>query len=818
MRDTAESFGNEAADNDDGLGGPEDITQKQDMLRERLLPAILSGMDAIAVAIGRAGAWVQNTIGTIATTALGLFQTIRDNEWLRPLATLLRWVEQGVQSLATWAVETVGSLFDGLANAIQHAKTFVKPLLDMLRKLVSVISDVVGALPDLLFGPFWRLIPECVRDVIKDFVIDHILSHVPFFSALVEIKDIWDRLLGFAQRVLIKIFVDGDILGAAWLIFQELLNLVGIPAELVVNIVRNAIVAWADIVMNPVGFLINLVKAIGRGFLNFFDNIGTHLLQGFTDWLFGSLSEVGITPPQDLSLRSILTFVLDVLGITLDNVLERLARKIGRERVERLRRMLDVATGVWTWVRRLIEEGPAALWEFVQEKLSDLWTMVMTSAISWITQRIIAQATVWLASLIDVSGIMPIINAIIAIYRAIQSFMAYLRDLLDIINTVFQGIANIARGVIDEGATYVENALARALPVAIGFLANQFGLGSLGRRIAELIAAVREKVNTAIDWLIDKAIAGGRAFLDLLSRGATAVREGVAAIFEWWRTRKTFRQGDEEHALYFEGEGEHAKLMVASTPRTLSAYAEELRKKGTDESLVQRVQKLATEIDTLKFKLLEDDRKKDRSMGKKRGEQLSQKLTELAATLAQVTPDDVRPPSQIRYETDNLEISGNVVGRKMVAKPLSINPGGHAGSQPRQQSIIWQMLGKNEDRRRRFFVRGHLLNHHVFGPGTNENLTPISGQLNTKMEKQVEDTVKHLVLDENKVVHYEVEADYNRRPKGTPVIPAEAKLAGALKFTLRKMTKKVDAKGDKPEDWEEGTLVYEEELEHTLPS
>ncbi|RME13262.1 MAG: hypothetical protein D6802_02010, partial [Ardenticatenia bacterium] len=213
-------------------------------------------------------------------------------------------------------------------------------------------------------------------------------------------------------------------------------------------------------------------------------------------------------------------------------------------------------------------------------------------------------------------------------------------------------------------------------------------------------------------------------------------------------------------------------------------------------------------------------RKKDRSMGKKRGEQLSQKLTELAHTLAEANPDnETRPPSKIQYETESLGISGNVVGKKMVAKPLSINPGGHAGSQPREKSVLWEALGKNKERRRRFFVRGHLLNHHVFGPGTNVNLTPISGQLNTTMEKQVEDKVKHLVLDENKVVHYEVEADYGTPPEGIAVVPEEAKLAGKLKFTLREMTKKKNAKGDKPEDWEDGPKIdVPADLPHKLPT
>ncbi|MEL6133011.1 MAG: DNA/RNA non-specific endonuclease, partial [Bacteroidota bacterium] len=51
------------------------------------------------------------------------------------------------------------------------------------------------------------------------------------------------------------------------------------------------------------------------------------------------------------------------------------------------------------------------------------------------------------------------------------------------------------------------------------FLANQVGLGNLGEKIAEMIELAREKINEGIDWLIDKALQAGTAFLNMLGMG-----------------------------------------------------------------------------------------------------------------------------------------------------------------------------------------------------------------------------------------------------------------------------------------------------------
>ena len=75
----------------------------------------------------------------------------------------------------------------------------------------------------------------------------------------------------------------------------------------------------------------------------------------------------------------------------------------------------------------------------------------------------------------------------------------------------------------------LERGLASAVPVAIGFLANQVGLGNVPEKVQEIIVGLRELVDQALDWLFDQAMALGRAALDALTGGPAAAPEAAAA-------------------------------------------------------------------------------------------------------------------------------------------------------------------------------------------------------------------------------------------------------------------------------------------------
>ncbi len=73
-------------------------------------------------------------------------------------------------------------------------------------------------------------------------------------------------------------------------------------------------------------------------------------------------------------------------------------------------------------------------------------------------ERIINAVTTRLLSLLDPTGIMAVINSAIALYRAVQSFIRYLRQMLEIVNSFVEGVVEIASGNISTAAATSWNA------------------------------------------------------------------------------------------------------------------------------------------------------------------------------------------------------------------------------------------------------------------------------------------------------------------------------------------------------------------------
>lgn len=784
------------------------IDENQDLLREKILPAVLSAVAGLRTEIINAGLWVSGQIGSLVLSVTDFLERLRANPVLGAAGSALGWLQKKATELSVWAQSTVAGVFSFVGNGLVRMASFIEPILNTLRKVFEVLADLMGRLPDLVFGKVWKLIPACIKNPVMDFIINKILKNIPVFGELFKIPDLWSKVKDTALKILKKIFVDGDLLRAAWTFFKAVLNILGVPPELVLSIVNKAAGAVMEIITKPVNFMINLLRAVKEGFLNFFGNIGSHLLAGVGNWLFGQLSEAGIKPPEDLSFKSILSFVMDVLGITVDRVFERLEKKTGAA-AAKIKGALNFMKGAWEWVVTLVKEGPAGLWRMLAEKISNLWDSVINGVIGWLSNTIIKQAAKKVLSMLDPSGVMAVVNSIIAIYKAIQSFMKYLKQMLEIVNSVLSGVLDIANGVIDKAAAYVENALAGSIPIAIGFLANQLGLGGLGSKIKEMVGAVRKKVEGAIDWLIDKAISAGAAILK-------GLKSAAGAVLGWWKKKASFKQGKDTHTLSFEGEGAAATLMVKSTPTVLEDYISKLRDKhkGSSEAqkIIDSIEKEAKEIDKLKK---DADTGKELTMTKGRGEEIEKHFDKIAALLASKVfgGKEVLPPSKIEWEKKAL--IKDSIGVAMKAEPLSLDPGGNAGSEPHEESDIWLSV----NRRKNTYVRGHLLNHHVHGPGENKNLIPIMRDLNTLMETRVESKVKEHVLGKKEVMSYSVTAEFNGHGDRKN-IPDEKLLPTALNFVLNFMKIKKDAEGGKPEDWEVDnarSLAYDKSLPNKLP-
>jgi hypothetical protein len=260
------------------------------------------------------------------------------------------------------------------------------------------------------------------------------------------------------------------------------------------------------ILSDPIGFLGNLIGAIKLGIQQFVSNIWTHLKKGFMKWLFGELANAGIEIPSDLTLPSILKLVLSVLGITYERMRAKAVKLIGERAVKILEKLYE-------YVKELITGGPAALWAKVKEDLGNLKEMVIDAIQNWLIETVVKQAVLKLLSMFNPAG--AFVQAVLAIYNTVVFLVEKASQIMALVEAVINSVAAIAQGAIGAAANWIEQSLASAIPLVIGFLAQLIGLDGISKKIKETIT----KVQNAVDKAIDKAIAKVVAFVKKLFGG-----------------------------------------------------------------------------------------------------------------------------------------------------------------------------------------------------------------------------------------------------------------------------------------------------------
>ncbi len=305
--------------------------------------------------------------------------------------------------------------------------------------------------------------------------------------------------------------------------------------------------ALKSIFKNPLPFVGNLVKAAKKGFLNFADNFLGHLKAGLIGWLTGSLP--GVYIPKEFSLREIVKFALSVLGLTWQNVRQKLVKVLGETVVAAMETGFDI-------VVTLVKEGPAAAWDKIKEQLANLKDMVIGGITDFIVDAVVKKAVPKLiAMFIPGAGF---ISAILSIYDTVMVFVNKISKIIQVVTGFINSIVDIAAGKIEPAAKKVESTLAGLLELAISFLAGFIGLGKVADKVMAVIEKIRAPIDKALDWLVGWIVTMGKKLFSKLKTAA-------GSVAQWWKQKKPFKtEGGESHELYFVGEEANAVPTVAS--------------------------------------------------------------------------------------------------------------------------------------------------------------------------------------------------------------------------------------------------------------
>ncbi len=288
--------------------------------------------------------------------------------------------------------------------------------------------------------------------------------------------------------------------------------------NMLLGILARAAAVVESIILDPIGFLGNLISGIRAGLDLFFGNIAEHLKQGLFGWLFGALEGAGIQIPDSFDFKGILSLIMQVLQLTYGAIRKRAVKLLGEDIVERLEQVADI-------FKVLITEGPAGLWRMLMEKLSSVKEMLLEEIRGFVISEIIEAGIKWLIGLLNPAA--AFVKACMMIYDIIIFFIERGSQIVELVNSIINSLATIVSGNIQAMAQAVSGALVRILPIAISFLAALLGLGGISGKISKIIDKIQEPVGEAIDWVIGKAVGLARAAGDFFTGGGKEKEDDI---------------------------------------------------------------------------------------------------------------------------------------------------------------------------------------------------------------------------------------------------------------------------------------------------
>jgi hypothetical protein len=266
--------------------------------------------------------------------------------------------------------------------------------------------------------------------------------------------------------------------------------------NLLFSVLAKAASVVLDIIAHPIRFLDNLVDAVGQGLRNFVKNIGTHLQKGLMEWLFGTLAGAGLKLPEKFDLEGIVSIVLQILGLTYDKFRARAVNLLGEPIVAALEKGAEV-------FMIFMREGVAGIWRFIKEKVGELKSMVLDTIWDFIKEKVITAGITWILGLLNPAS--AFFKACKAIYDIIVFVVNRASQIVAFVSAVVDSVAAIVAGNLGAATAAVEDALARAIPVAIGLLASLLGLGDPSKPVKATVDKARSPIEKAMDWVITQA-------------------------------------------------------------------------------------------------------------------------------------------------------------------------------------------------------------------------------------------------------------------------------------------------------------------------
>ncbi|WP_027250229.1 eCIS core domain-containing protein [Planktothrix agardhii] len=413
-------------------------------------------------------------------------------------------------SLISKALKFIGDL----------AKNIIKILLWPIKKILSVfIGDLAEKVIDSLIDDpvqFMKNLFKGIGDGIKNFannIAKHLLNGLItwLFGNLGDLKlpekfdlkgflDIILQVLGLTKEYVFGIL--GDILGA--------------PAAKLIQFILDVVLKKGIDSLNYLWDLVKLVVEAGPDVIMTLINEGVEAVETFPDSVQNILGSVSG------GLGGILGFAKDLIG------------SLGEDALDFISGLQPGVKFIFTFFSTLIKDGISGVWEFIKSSLDDMKKIFLKGLMEMAIVEIVKAGISWLIGMMNpASGIAKIAKMI---FDVISFFVEKREDIKLFVQAILDTLKAICDGAPAVMAMMIEQALAKMIPVLLGFLASLIGVGGIPSKVKKIVTTLKAPVDKTIGGIFGGAAAffgGGKS-----KKGKTA-RKGKSTNSQGTKSKDT---------------------------------------------------------------------------------------------------------------------------------------------------------------------------------------------------------------------------------------------------------------------------------------
>ncbi|MES0492129.1 MAG: hypothetical protein ABUK01_19225 [Leptospirales bacterium] len=395
----------------------------------------------------------------------------------------------------------------------EQAKKLAMAAIDLARKAVTGLIKGLGALLKGLISVVFAAFPEIAKKINAkiDATVNKAVKAVNDAAAFLKkgvaklldaLASVIDGLLSIVQGAFdfalgaMSLIVKGEFGKLGQYIVKSALKMIGGAIGGLMKMMGISQKEVDKIIEDPIAFLGNLVGAVRQGINRFKTNVVKHLTSGLAGWLFGAFGKEGIQLPTSFNLPGVFSFLAQLFHLTYDAIRNKLVKKIGSAGATIVGAFETGSNFMVDFAKR----GPLALWEKVQDSLSNIKEMLFGSLITWLRNTIIVQAITKLVSFFNPVG--AIVQAVQAIYNVAMFFKERWEQIKSFGQAVFSSIKNIAAGSVGAAAGFIEGALGKAIPIIISFLARLLNISGVVKQVKGVIDLIRKPISKAVKKVV----------------------------------------------------------------------------------------------------------------------------------------------------------------------------------------------------------------------------------------------------------------------------------------------------------------------------